>query len=311
MARPTPDSPAKDKLRCGALAVIVVIVVVGARARAAGFAPPVVYTPAMASAFDSVLGIGSVIVVAAGLMLLGSFRRTLKVTVAPTALPVSGPRPSGKWLNRRVVIGVLAGVLLVSVWVILSHPNQSRTLLPPAMGHLGLGTAQGGMRSAAPQPSSGGPVKTVLLILVLSTAGGMITVLLRRNRSAQPPEELSQEQAMARAVEAGRQAVLDRAADNPREAIVACFVAMEHALAGRGDALAPQISDTPSEVLERGIQRASLPAAASRSLLRLFREAQFSAHPMTERDRMDADECLGELLDALETSGRVHGRNPR
>jgi hypothetical protein len=114
--------------------------------------------------------------------------------------------------------------------------------------------------------------------------------------------------AIARAVEAGRTAMADRAITDPREAVIACFAAMERTLSGMGGEVRPRDADTPEEVLRRGIQGASLPEAPSRVLLSLFHRARFSTHPMYPEDREAADRALGALLAAL-GQGSAAGRD--
>ncbi|HEY9414637.1 MAG TPA: DUF4129 domain-containing protein [Pseudonocardia sp.] len=297
-----------DEVRFGALAVLVVAVVVVGRARAAGLSPPPMSTRAAASVFDAGVEIGAVVVLAVGTFLLVSGRRTRRPPVA-AATPTKQLKRGERTLNwRRVVVFVLAAALLALVFEVLIHPGDGLKVLPPSLSPFRPESPEGNLRSSAPGSGAGDPVKIVLIVLLM-TGLALIVVLLRRNTVIEESDELDQGQAMVRAVQAGRQAVRDRTITDPREAIVACFAAMEHALAGRGGTVAPQLSDTASEVLARGVERASLPASAADTLLRLFREAQFSTHPMTDGDRVDADGSLAQLLGALEPTagGRVRG----
>lgn len=87
----------------------------------------------------------------------------------------------------------------------------------------------------------------------------------------------------------------------PREAIIACYAAMERALASAPDA-APQASDTPSEVLARAVgNRALSPGNASR-LVGLFAEARYSPHVMTEQHRQSAEQALRSVLGELRST---------
>ena len=104
---------------------------------------------------------------------------------------------------------------------------------------------------------------------------------------------------VGRAVVAGRAAVRDRSITDPREAIVACFAAMEHALAGVSGDATPRAADTPREVLRRGVAGARLPEEPATELLGLFRVARFSKHPVRESDRDSADRALEAILRAL------------
>jgi hypothetical protein len=84
----------------------------------------------------------------------------------------------------------------------------------------------------------------------------------------------------------------------PREAIIACYVAMEHALANAPGA-APQESDTPSEVLARAVEHEAIHAGSAAELVALFAEARFSTHVMNEGHREAAERALRLVLDEL------------
>ncbi|HEY2204929.1 MAG TPA: DUF4129 domain-containing protein, partial [Pseudonocardia sp.] len=139
----------------------------------------------------------------------------------------------------------------------------------------------------------------VALVVILLRKGG--TTILEADEDDADAEA----EAVARAVAAGQAAVHDRTIVDPREAIVACFAAMEGALTGVGGDVRPRAADTPEEVLLRGIEGSSLPETPARDLLRLFHEARFSSHPMGDPDREAADRALDEILGALNVrSGR-------
>lgn len=84
----------------------------------------------------------------------------------------------------------------------------------------------------------------------------------------------------------------------PREAIIACYAAMERALADAPEA-APQDSDTASEVLERAVGRGVIHAEGGTELVKLFAEARFSTHVMIEAHREAAERALRLVLTEL------------
>lgn len=84
----------------------------------------------------------------------------------------------------------------------------------------------------------------------------------------------------------------------PREAIIACYVAMEEALASTPGS-APLESDTPSEVLARAVSTGALRADNAATLVELFAEARFSTHTMTESHRETAERTLRTVLGEL------------
>jgi hypothetical protein len=90
-------------------------------------------------------------------------------------------------------------------------------------------------------------------------------------------------------------------AREPREAIIACYAAMEEALAAAPGS-APQASDTPSEVLARAVGNRTISTGAAAALVDLFAEARFSRHTMTEGHRDDAEQALRSVLGELRSS---------
>ena len=104
-------------------------------------------------------------------------------------------------------------------------------------------------------------------------------------------------ESLALAAERGLAEVGDLSRE-PREAIIACYAAMENALANAPGA-APQDSDTPSEVLARAVQHQALQSGSATELVTLFAEARFSTHVMNEGHREAAERALRLVLDEL------------
>lgn len=179
-------------------------------------------------------------------------------------------------------------------------------------GHRASGPAS---PSASAAPHAGGhaasvphlPLVPLLLglgVLALLAVTALVAVRLRtarRRTAAAAPAPDGDREALADAVDAGRAALLG---DDPRAAIIACYAAMESALAGRG--VAVRRSDSPSDLLARAARRSLLvgpAAAAAPELAALFREARYSTHPMTEAQRADARRALDELSAGLNSVG--------
>jgi len=87
----------------------------------------------------------------------------------------------------------------------------------------------------------------------------------------------------------------------PREAIIACYAAMERELANVPDAM-PQDFDTASEVLARAVEHHALHVDNAVQLVNLFAEARFSPHVMNEGHREEAARVLRLVLDELAAS---------
>lgn len=291
-------------LRIGAVAVVLVLAVVAARARAEG-ALPAVGGPSGGLVIDVIRSVG-IAVVTSGLVLLVWGRRVRKVQV------VSGAPPKKQQLTaaqrKRVTVAALVGIVVALAYQLLLRtlnptkqdppPAPDQPVGPPDASGLGLRNIQ-----SHEMPQAGlGTYLTAFAALVAVAA--LIVVLMRRTATMdlEDAEEQTPAEAVARAVAAGRAAVQDRAITDPRRAIVACFAAMERALAGLGGDIAPREADTPAEVLTRGVRGAAIPDVPARTLLGLFREARFSEHPMRQSDRESADRALTEILAAVSTS---------
>jgi hypothetical protein len=142
-----------------------------------------------------------------------------------------------------------------------------------------------------------------LLVVVVV---GMV-VLRVRNRDAAPAPPMASDAerepvptgpgSLALAAERGLAEVGDLSRE-PREAIIACYAAMEHALANAPGA-APLVSDTPSEVLARAVEHEAIHAGSATELVTLFAEARFSTHVMNEGHREAAERALRLVLDEL------------
>lgn len=113
-----------------------------------------------------------------------------------------------------------------------------------------------------------------------------------------PPAPPSQ--SLARAAEVGLAEMGDLNRD-PREAIIACYAAMERELA-RVPGAAPQEFDTPTEVLVRAVEHHALHADNAEQLVNLFEEARFSPHVMNEGHREVAINILRLVLAELRSA---------
>ncbi|MGO9158576.1 DUF4129 domain-containing protein [Mycobacterium sp.] len=105
---------------------------------------------------------------------------------------------------------------------------------------------------------------------------------------------------LVRAAEVGLAEMADLSRE-PREAIIACYAAMERELANVPGAV-PQDFDTPTEVLARAVEHHALHADNAVQLVNLFEEARFSPHVMNEGHREVAVRVLQLVLDELAAS---------
>lgn len=221
------------------------------------------------------------------------------------------PGGSGVWSLRRLLIlgvGVAMAVLLAVLIgdqlreltlpaVTVSSDTESESApemtAPPSVPAPG---PDG--NSAADDPVFGYLTATVIAMAVLMVASAVLA--RRRGRVLAPTGNAldgsapDRAEPLALAAERGLAAVEDPSR-NPREAIIACYLAMEQVLFGTPGAM-PLESDTPSEVLARAVGNRALRADSAAPLVRVFAEARFSTHTMTEDHREVAEQALRAVL---------------
>jgi Domain of unknown function (DUF4129) len=147
------------------------------------------------------------------------------------------------------------------------------------------------------------PMLILMALIVVGTA-----IASRRQRRAatswaatadgpEAPAAPGAAESLARAAELGLAEIGDLSRE-PREAIIACYAAMERELTHVPGAV-PQDCDTPSEVLARAVEHHALRADSASQLVELFEEARFSPHVMNEGHRDVAVDALRLVLTDL------------
>lgn len=308
--------PVIDKATGRVVAVLVLLILVAASLR--GYLPGVerAQHPARSSAslayVVALLGISLVIVGAAVIARLRDPRTPTATAAAPSErLGGGGVRPS--WRVVLIATGVLVAWLLL-VWLL------TRFVVPHGVGQQPGGTAVDRPPDAgtAPPPDpvdsdERGDVVGYLgagtaALVALNVVG--VVAAARRRRNARPrigavqppvpPAPGAASESLARAAEVGLAEIGDLSRE-PREAIIACYAAMERELAHLPEA-APQDFDTPTEVLARAVEHRVLHADNAAGLVDLFAEARFSSHVMTERHREVAVGVLELVLSELRSA---------
>ena len=306
-----------DKATGRVVAVIVLLIVIAASLRgylpgverAARKSPPdsggsLVYVIVMLSVTVTILAVAIIV------RLRGP--RTATPSAGGLSARFSGGRGRPAW--RVLVIGAAVLVAwLLAVWL-LSHFIVLHTGGPAQPGP-GSSVRPSGT-NAPPQsrpPEVDGDrgtlrylIATAVALLVLAVAGGVVAARRRRvgevpifaaepARPAPPPVGTSE--SLVRAAEVGLAEIGDRSRE-PREAIIACYAAMERELAHVPGAV-PQDFDTPTEVLARAVENHALHVDDASELVNLFEEARFSPHVMSEADRTSALRILQLVLAEL------------
>lgn len=229
------------------------------------------------------------------------------------------PRERGgdgsRWTWRMAL--VVAAALVVWLLVVVALMRLGGWLEMPTDQPTDPSTAPGppgAVDSTPPQAEPEPPGSTAVigyfagaaaLFVVLSVIATMVARGKRRRpTAAETDADAGQGQpaggtgSLARAAERGLIAIGDLSRE-PREAIIACYAAMERSL-GKSPGAMPLDSDTPSEVLARAVDRNLLHGGNATELVDLFEEARFSTHVMGEDHREAAVRVLQVVLRELQ-----------
>ena len=234
---------------------------------------------------------------------------------------VGGPRARPRRRLLLIAVALAAAWLgaLVLAFLLSTAPTefayQPRATEPSASDVAG-STSPAATPPQQQQPESDGRVLRYLQVttvaLVAMILVGTVATAVRQQRSNRlvAPDSTAVDpvlsepgpEPLAVAAERGLAEVGDLSR-GPREAIIACYAAMEEALASSPGA-APQDSDTPSEVLARAVGNRALRTSSATTLVEVFAEARFSRHVMTEDHREVAERALRAVLDELRQPAR-------
>ena len=314
--------PMFDKATGRVVAVLVLLIAIAAALR--GYLPGVDRTeprrsPDSGASLVYVAVLLSVSLVIMAVALIARLRDPRRVPGSAAGLPnrFSDGRGRPRWRVLLVGAAVLVAWLLL-LWLL------SRFFMPQGQGQI-IAQPQSAPQSAAPTPADSGPRpappdaggdRDVLRFLIVGTvallamivAGAVVSA--RRRRVSAPPVEPAHPSgaptdavaapALVRAAESGL-AEIEDPNHEPRQAIIACYAAMERELSRFPGAI-PQDFDTPTEVLARAVEHHALHIDNAVELVNLFGEARFSPHVMDESHREDALRVLRLVLAELRST---------
>ncbi|GAB11200.1 hypothetical protein GOARA_064_02020 [Gordonia araii NBRC 100433] len=267
-----------------------------------------------AATMITLVALGLVAAAILALTLVEAYRAQRVKPQIPMQPRARSPRPRLRHVLAAVliIVAVLAAMgVLLAIRVPIGPDDAQPTPSQPSSGP---GTDQ-----PRPPPAADGqisdvptaPIVAVAVLLVALAVGGTILLAARSPSGAMAGEASFDPDEGPSPTTDDPPAALVRAATlslaevtqpgrDPRAAIIACYAVMERELAD-APGVAPQPSDTPSEVLDRAVARGALhrETAAAAPLVGLFAEARFSPHEMTERHRESAVTWLRMLLDDL------------
>jgi hypothetical protein len=222
----------------------------------------------------------------------------------------SGGRPS--WRVLLIGLGVLLAWLLIVLLLgrLVAHHGIAQPMPSTPTSTPTPGGTSGPPQERGPQYTGGDAIgyltaSTAALLLLLVTSAVIAVRKQRRTHQpditthyrVEPPAPVVGSETLVRAAEQGL-VEIGNLSREPREAIIACYAAMERELAHVPDAI-PQDFDTPTEVLARAVEHHALHPGNAARLVNLFEEARFSPHVMTEGHREIAVNVLRLVLAEL------------
>jgi hypothetical protein len=310
--------PGVDKATGRVVAVIVLLVVVAASLR--GYLPgleqpPPQQPPRSSASLPYVVALLAVSLAIVAASLVVRLRDPRRPAPSVGGLPDRLSRGTGRPGWRILLIGaavLVAWLLLVWLLAWLIGPHAIRGGELPGATETTTPTPQSDA-TPPPEPRKDGGDRDVLGYLIVSSVTLAVLVVVgavaaargRRNAKSrivaalpfEPSAPTATSESLARAAEVGLAAIGDLSRE-PREAIIACYAAMERELAHVPEAV-PQDSDTPTEVLTRAVEHHALHADNAARLVNLFEEARFSSHVMNESHRETAVGVLQLVLAEL------------
>ena len=264
------------------------------------------------------VGLVAISVAIIGFAIMTRLRNREERRPGPGSLPGSRGGAMGRptWrfslIALAVIIAWLLLVMMLSRMGVHAPGEQSPAGSAVAESGTGPPTTTNPMPRQPDSPKSQGPnvvgylIPPMLILMTLVVVGTAIVSHRQRRAAAawaadgelpEAPARPGAAESLARAAAVGLAEIGDLTRE-PREAIIACYAAMERELTHVPGA-APLDCDTPSEVLARAVDRHALHAASATQLVELFEEARFSPHVMNEAHRDAAVEALRLVLAEL------------
>ena len=271
--------------------------------------PPDRTTSGLGSLFAVVamLAVSMAIIVIA--IITQSRRRPVSYGEGEPRRELPGGRRPLTWRMVLIAVAVLIAWLLLVALLSRLNAHLGVEQQPPNASAPPSGTAQPPQQPDHPEPPSNVfsllAGSTVLLMMAVFVGAAILGRRQRRRITpAAPPDDeyrpataASGPDPFARAAEVGLAEIEDLSRE-PREAIIACYAAMERELENSPEII-PLESDTPSEVLARAVEHHALGEDTATELVDLFEEARFSPHVMTEQHRETAVRVLRLALAEL------------
>jgi Domain of unknown function (DUF4129) len=196
------------------------------------------------------------------------------------------PRPPIRWWVKTLGVLLALAALAAPPFVLLEEKGRKRPI-PPVAVRPGLSPSQAG-HLVNPAASNPWPILVGMLVAIVAVVA--LALATRVKRIPGPPRRRPAS-ALLDALAAGHDALA--AGGDPRQAIIACYAAMERGFAAVGSA--PAAADTPAEVLTRATEAGFVRSDSAGMLTGIFRRARYSTQPMTDVDSGQAATALDQM----------------
>ena len=271
------------RIRVAAVAVLLALAAVGLRAHGT-FSREV--STADRAASGAVLAIALAVAEGVGLVAF--------IVVLAMARPVrpkkedldEPPRPPIRWWVKTLGVLLALAALAAPPVVLLEEKGRKRTI-PPVAVHPGQPAGQTGHLA---NPAATDPWPVIVGMLLAIAAVVALALATRVRRTPAPPRTRSAS-ALLDALAVGHDALTG--GGDPRQAIIACYAALERGFAAVGSA--PTAADTPAELLTRATEAGIIRSDSAGVLTGIFRRARYSTQPMTDVDSGQAATALAQM----------------
>ena len=307
--------PGIDKAPTRVIAVSVLLIVAAAALHGylPGAEPPPRDRPT--GGFGSLFAVVAMLAVSMAIIAIAIITQSRRPSVSPEAgeprRELAGERRPLTWRMVLIAVGVIIAWLLLVCAAVAAERAVRCGAATARCGHSAVRHApvRDGAATEQPEPPSGvfSLLAGAAILLMMLVFVGAVIAGRRQRRAATPlvssgdeyrrPTPADGPDSLARAAELGLAEIGDLSRE-PREAIIACYAAMERELENAPEVV-PRESDTPSEVLARAVEHHALREDSATELVDLFEEARFSPHVMTEEHREIAVRVLRLVLAEL------------
>jgi Domain of unknown function (DUF4129) len=286
-----PRRPGGPAVRLGAAVLLLAVAALGTAARGIthlSTAGMLVAGPGSVAFIAGLAAVGAACLALAGLLALLASRRRRR----PEDEFTRAPEPVPWWARAIALLAALALIALpIAAIVVLLHGRRSGHPAPAPAAPVAPRLPGPATASRLADTAFLAGAATALAVLVV---GALVVALwLRHRRRAGTARDgpAAAPSPLAVAVAAGTAAL--GATAGTREAIIACYAAMEATLGAAG---APRrAADTPEELLTRAERDGIIRTPAARRLTALFREARFSPHRLAHAQRDAALAALDDI----------------